>query len=196
MAGSRRDVRQKPRTSNASLDRSARRFGLHDAIATPASQLGTNVLDDFETGWHVLQDYRRFDSAPRLQNLLDIRRKDNSNVGPPPVCHSTSCCYQTQRANTPEDIDRLLGGKMSCPKDLKRLAICSRVSISRECSHSVSGFSQYAGYRSRTAIEVRHKPIQILFTFNESLIGISIIPDPQQDSQIACVFRLSISKHG
>jgi hypothetical protein len=99
-------------------------------------------------------------------------------------------------ANTPEDIDRLLGGKMSCPKDLKRLAIRSRVSISRECSHSVSRFSQYAGYGSRTAIEVRHKPIQILCTFNESLIGISIIPDPQQDSQIACVFRLSISKHG
>jgi hypothetical protein len=47
-----------PRTSNASLDRSARRFGLHDAIVTPASQPGTNVLDDFETGRHVLQDFR------------------------------------------------------------------------------------------------------------------------------------------
>src|SRR5258708_35422007 len=55
---------------------------------------------------------------------------------------------------------------MPCPKDLKILAIRSRVSIGSE------------------------------FTFNQSLIGIAIVPDPQQDSQIACVLRLSISKHG
>ncbi len=85
---------------------------------------------------------------------------------------------------------------MPCPKDLKRLAIRSWVSISRECSHSVSGFSQYAGYGSRTAIEVRYKAIQVLCTFNQSLIGIAIVPDPQQDSQITCVLRLSIRKHG
>lgn len=84
---------------------------------------------------------------------------------------------------------------MSCPKDLKRFAIRSRVSFSRECPHSVSRFLQYTGHGSRAAIEVRYKPIQILFTLDESLIGISIIPDPQQDSQIACVFWLSISKH-
>jgi hypothetical protein len=76
------------------------------------------------------------------------------------------------------------------------LAICSRVSISRECPHFVSGFSQYACYGSRTPIELRHEPIQILLTFNEWLIGIAIIPNPEQDLQLACVLGLSVRKHG
>ena len=76
------------------------------------------------------------------------------------------------------------------------MAIRSWVSISRECSHSVNWASQHASYGSRTAIEVRYKAIQVLCTFNQSLIGIAIVPDPHQDSQIACVLRLSIRKHG
>ncbi len=65
-------VRQKLRPSNASLNRSARRFGLHDAITTRTSQLGTNVLDDFETGRNVLQDFRDI-FAKMLQLTSTVR---------------------------------------------------------------------------------------------------------------------------
>jgi hypothetical protein len=82
----------------------------------------------------------RFRPAP--PNPLDIRRNDDSNAQLPPVCHGAGCCcHQTQSANTPEDTDRFLGGKMPGPKDLKRLTIRSWVSTSRECSHSGSRLS-------------------------------------------------------
>ena len=63
---------QKPWSSNASLDRSARRFGLHDAIATRTSQLRTNLPDHFELLRHILQDLRDI-FAERLQLAATVR---------------------------------------------------------------------------------------------------------------------------
>ena len=48
------------------------RFGLHDPIAARTSQLGTNVADDFETGRHVLQDFRDI-FAKMLQLTATVR---------------------------------------------------------------------------------------------------------------------------
>jgi len=58
------------------------------------------------------------------------------------------------------------------------LGICTRVGISRECPHFVSGLSQYAYYGSRTTIELRHKPIQILLTLNEIICAMAAVRIP------------------
>ena len=44
-------------------------------------------------------------------------------------------------------------------------------------------------------VGLRDKPIQILLTLNEWLIGIAIVPNPDQDLEIAWVLRLSVRKH-
>jgi hypothetical protein len=68
---------------------------------------------------------------------IPLRASKFSNPVLALVCDGAGCCGdQAQRTNTPENIDRFLGGEMPCPKDLKRLTIGSRVSINRECSHS------------------------------------------------------------
>jgi hypothetical protein len=97
------------------------------------------------------------------------------------VCDRANCRrHKTRRANAPLDIDGILGWKFSCPQDLKRLAIHSRVSISRERAHSVGGLSQYTRYRSRMLIELSDKPAQALCTLEEWLIGMAIVPNPDQ----------------
>ena len=52
------NVRQQPRPGPATRDRSARCFGLQDAIALRAAQLGTHVTYHHEAGGHVLQHLR------------------------------------------------------------------------------------------------------------------------------------------
>lgn len=89
----------------------------------------------------------------------------------------------------------MLGWKMSCPKDLKRLLVHSRVSLCRERLHLAGGFSQYPPHGSRTPIELHGKPVEILSSLNERLVGIPIVPDPEQDLQIAGILGLSVRKH-
>src|SRR6202008_1946614 len=75
------NVRQQPGTSHTSRDRTARRFGLHDLVATPAGQLGTYPPDDFEMFWHILQHLRnivtemlQLTAALRTRCLLRMNR--------------------------------------------------------------------------------------------------------------------------
>src|SRR5215467_4720388 len=51
-------VRQQSWPRRAALDGTARRLGLHNAVALRAAQLHTHITDHYETGWHVLQHLR------------------------------------------------------------------------------------------------------------------------------------------
>ena len=65
-------VRQQSRSRNAALDRTARRFGLHDAFAARAGQLRSHLTDHFESRRHVLQNFRNI-FAQRLQLAAAVR---------------------------------------------------------------------------------------------------------------------------
>jgi hypothetical protein len=65
------DVGQKPRPSYAALDRSARRRGLHDALAARAGQFHANMPDHQKVRWDAFQHFRR---APSTENE-DVSRE-------------------------------------------------------------------------------------------------------------------------
>ena len=65
-------MRQQSRSGHAALDRTARRFGLHDPFAARAGQLRSNLTDHFESRRHVLQNFRNV-FAQRFQLAAAVR---------------------------------------------------------------------------------------------------------------------------
>ena len=114
-------MRQQPRSGNAALDRTARRFGLHDPFAARAGQLRSNLPDHFESRRHVLQNFRnvfaekfQLSTAVRASCLLrQIRshfarqvfrqwpprrfRRDVCNGRNPCRCVRSSCVLRLRR---------------------------------------------------------------------------------------------------
>ena len=65
-------MRQQSRPRQAALDRTTRRFRLHDAVALRAAQLRAHMTNHHETGGHVLQHLRHI-LAQLAQFALALR---------------------------------------------------------------------------------------------------------------------------
>ena len=85
---------------------------------------------------------------------------------------------------------------MSCPQDLKRLAIRSRIRLSRQSAYLVEGLLQYACHRLRISIEIPDEAIQLFSSLNERFVGMAIVSNQEQETQIGSVLRLASSKQG
>jgi hypothetical protein len=92
----------------------------------------------------------------------------------------------------------IAGPEIFLPKEPARLGhpLRGKPQPSRELSHSFNGAPQYACYGSWIPAEIRHKPIQVLFTLNEPLIRVAVVANPEQDVEIACVLRFAGGEKG
>jgi hypothetical protein len=84
------DVRQQPRTGQASRDRTARRRRLHDLVAAAAGLFGPEVTDDAKVGGNVLQPLRnvlaqRFERTAAIgadRRFWEYERRGTANLFP------------------------------------------------------------------------------------------------------------------
>src|ERR1700747_1656498 len=104
----------------------------------PSYEIDSLVVSDGFTALNTWFPYNVVGCDFRI-NIENVLAASYSNAGLALVFDGADyCCHQTQHTNTPENIDRFLGGKMPGPQDLNRLAIRSWVSVSRERSNPVS----------------------------------------------------------